>query len=254
MVCEDGRDEDAFGTASCSRQAKGVSDRTCGSSPEPTAGVLSSSVLVLNRVYMAIHVVEVRRALVLLCRELAEVVSIEEGLFGNYDLEAWQEISEFQWAVGQELLSQERSAWNSPEVEWLRCSHSPLKVPRVIRLTRYDRVPRFTMRFSRKNLFARDAHQCQYCGETPGATRLSFDHVVPRSRGGGTSWENVVCCCFDCNARKGNKTPSEAGMSLLKPPRKPTHNPILREKLANPKYASWRSFLANSGHAKSAIA
>lgn len=191
---------------------------------------LNSSVLVLNRFYMAIHVVSVRRALVLLYRELAEVICVDDGQYNNYDFEAWLEISEFLAAEKNELD------------DWIRGVGIEIQVPRIVRLYRYDRLPKKTLRFNRRNLFARDDHQCQYCAMTFPQNQLSFDHIVPRSRGGTTNWENVVCCCLRCNTRKGNRTPKEAGMRLIRNPGPPKQSPLLSVKLDNPKYESWRTF------------
>jgi len=195
---------------------------------------LSASVLVLNRMYMAIHVVGVRRAFCLLYRELAEVIHIEDGHYANYDFETWQLVSE----ISSEAKCEDQ--------DWIRAVAFELQVPRVVRLLNYDRVPRYSLRFSRRNLFARDGHQCQYCGVDAPASQLSIDHVVPRSRGGQTTWENVVCCCIKCNSRKGSRTPKEARMKLLCKPSKPRFNPLLAGKLENPKYRSWRTFLRTS--------
>jgi 5-methylcytosine-specific restriction endonuclease McrA len=195
---------------------------------------LSSSVLVLNRFYLAVHVVSVRRAFALLYREMAEVLDIEDGQYANYDFSAWLEISEL------------RSEAKRPEDDWIRSVTFEVQVPRVIRLLRYDRVPRTSLRFNRRNLFARDGHRCQYCGNSPPSQQLSLDHVIPRSRGGATSWENVVCCCVRCNTRKGGRTPQEARMNLLRPPAIPTQSPLLAMKLNNPKYATWRAFIPTS--------
>ncbi len=83
-------------------------------------------------------------------------------------------------------------------------------MPRVIRLLAYDRLPKQTVRFNRRNLFARDNNRCQYCGKRFPTSELSLDHVVPRSRGGDTTWENIVCSCVACNVRKGGRTPTSA--------------------------------------------
>ncbi len=199
---------------------------------------LNTSVLVLNRGYLAVHVVPARRAFVLLYRELAEVVHVESGQYANYDFESWCEISE--------LRSEEEMV---ADHDWVRTVSIRIQVPRVIRLYRYDRVPRQTLRFNRRNLFARDEHRCQYCGANKPSSQLSFDHVMPRSRGGPTSWENVVCACVDCNTRKGGRTPQEARMKLMRKPTKPKYSPVLVSKLKNPKFESWRSFIpgANRG-------
>ncbi len=195
---------------------------------------LTANVLVLNRLYMAVHVVGVRRAFCLLYRELAEVIHMENGQFANYDFESWQ--------LSSEINADEKTE----EQDWIRAVAFELQVPRIIRLLRYDRVPRYSLRFSRRNLFARDNHNCQYCGKTAPASQLSLDHVVPRSRGGPTTWENVVCCCVECNTRKGGRTPKEARMKLLSKPAKPRFNPLFARKLDNPKYRTWRTFVKTS--------
>ncbi len=197
----------------------------------PISNGLSSSVLVLNRFYMAVHVVNVRRAVGLLFRELAEVIHFEEGQYANYNFESWREISAL------------RASYKQQHEDWIRAINFELQAPRVIRLLFYDRVPRQTLRFNRRNLFARDGNHCQYCGKTFPTSELSLDHVVPRSRGGDTTWENVVCSCVACNVRKGGRTPQEAHMKLIRPPVKPKRSPLLSVKLDNPKYESWKTFV-----------
>lgn len=195
---------------------------------------LSSSVLVLNRFYMAVHVVSVRRAFALLCRELAEVIHIEEGQYANYNFESWREISEL------------KASLKEPHDDWIKAVNFEIQVPRVIRLLFYDRLPKQTIRFNRRNIFARDANRCQYCGRRFPTSELSLDHVVPRSRGGETSWENIVCSCVKCNVKKGGRTPQEANMQLIRPPVRPKRSPLLSVKLGNPKYESWKTFLDNA--------
>jgi 5-methylcytosine-specific restriction endonuclease McrA len=196
-----------------------------------TSDALSASVLVLNRMYMAVHVINVRRAFSLLFRDLAEVVHLESGQYANYDFESWREISEL------------RSQFKEPHEDWIRSVNFEIQVPRVIRLLAYDRLPKQTVRFNRRNLFARDNNRCQYCGKRFPTSELSLDHVVPRSRGGDTTWENIVCACVACNVRKGGRTPTEAHMHLVKQPYKPKRSPLLSIKLGNPKYESWKNFL-----------
>lgn len=192
---------------------------------------LSASVLVLNRTYLAVHVISVRRALSLLCRSLAEVIHIEDGRYANYDFESWREVSELQ------------REFKEPHEDWIRAVNFELRVPRVIRLLIYDRLPKQSVRFNRRNIFARDGNRCQYCGKRFVTSELSLDHVKPRSQGGEASWENIVCCCVKCNVRKGGRTPDEAHMHLIRPPVKPKRSPLLTVKLGNPKYESWKSFL-----------
>jgi 5-methylcytosine-specific restriction endonuclease McrA len=128
------------------------------------------SVLVLNRFYMAVRVVDVRRAMTLLYRGCAEVIVIEEDQYANYDFENWCELSE--------LHAMEKQN----DEDYLRTPTRELQVPRIVRLVLYDRIPKSTVRFNRKTLFARDGYRCQYCGQTRPMSQLSLDHVVPRSQ------------------------------------------------------------------------
>jgi 5-methylcytosine-specific restriction endonuclease McrA len=192
---------------------------------------LSASVLILNRHYMAIHVVDVRRAFGLLFRDLAEVIHIEDGQYANYNFQSWREISEL------------KADFKEPHEDWIRSVSFEIQVPRVLRLLRYDRVPKQRVRLNRRNIFARDANRCQYCGNRFPTSELSLDHVVPTCRGGETRWENLVCACVKCNVRKGGRTPDEAGLKLVCKPIRPKRSPLLTIKLGNPKYASWRSFI-----------
>ncbi len=202
-----------------------------------THSSLNSSVLVLNRSYMAVHVVSVRRALAMLYRELAEIIYVENGQYFNYDFEAWLEVSEFTAADIDRETDLD---------EWVHSVHLSILVPRVIRLNFYDKVPKLILRFNRRNLFARDKNTCQYCGQQLTLRRLSFDHVIPRCHGGKTTWENVVCCCLKCNSRKGDQLPEDVGMKLLRQPKCPRQSPVLNLKLRNPKYEVWRPFLQGS--------
>ncbi len=199
-------------------------------STAPVSG-LNASVLVLNRHYMAVHVVGVRRAFGLLLNQLAEVIHIEDGQYGNYDFQSWREISEL------------RAEFKEPEEDWVRSVNFEVCVPRVLRLLYYDRLPKQRVRLNRRNIFARDGNLCQYCGKRYSTSELSLDHVVPTCRGGGTSWENLVCACVKCNVRKGGRTPKQAGMKLICKPVRPKRSPMLTVKLGNPKYASWKTFL-----------
>lgn len=198
-----------------------------------SSNALNASVLVLNRQYMAIHVVDVKRAFGLLLRQLAEVIHIEDGVYANYDFDSWREISTLRAEFGED----------DPHSDWVRSVNFAIQAPRVLRLLHFDKVPRQRVRLNRRNLFARDGNRCQYCGKGFPTSELSIDHVVPSCRGGQTLWENVVCACVRCNVRKGGRTPSEAHMKLIKKPVRPRRSPMLSVKLGNPKYASWKTFV-----------
>jgi 5-methylcytosine-specific restriction endonuclease McrA len=119
-----------------------------------------------------------------------------------------------------------------------------MRVPSVIRLLEYRRIPHQSRALSRKNILLRDRNTCQYCGEVLSSTELTLDHVIPRSRGGSSTWENLVACCHDCNHRKGSRLPAETGMKLLREPRAfslHTSRHIMR--LMGHSDAKWRKYL-----------
>ncbi len=195
---------------------------------------LDSSVLVLNQHYAAVRVVSARRAFCLLVKEIAEIVSVEDEQFLAYDFESWCE------------LSQLRARYEHDSHEWIKCVRFELAVPRIIRLLFYDRLPRTHVKFTRRNIYARDASRCQYCGKRYATSELSLDHVVPKSRGGTGTWTNIVCCCVKCNSRKGGRTPAEAHMKLVAQPVKPRRSPAITIRLTSRKYASWKQFLSEA--------
>jgi 5-methylcytosine-specific restriction endonuclease McrA len=195
---------------------------------------LDASCLVLNKYYMAVHVVSVRRAFCLLFKELAEVITIDDGRYASFDFASWREVS------------QARVLFREPDDDFIRTVHFEIQVPRIIRLLTYDRLPRQRVKFNRRNLFARDGNRCQYCGKKFTTDALSLDHVVPRVRGGKATWDNIVCACLRCNVRKGGRTPREAGMKLVREPVEPRTSPVVTLKLSHRKYKSWRAFLDNA--------
>jgi len=147
------------------------------------------------------------------------------GQYETFDYDSWQE------------LSIERND------ETIGMVHRAIKIPRVILLIAYDRVPKRRVRFSRYNIFARDRNTCQYCGTAFSRNELNLDHIIPRSQGGISTWENVVCSCHDCNRRKGGKTPDQAHMRLITRPRKPTWTPPLNISLREIMHKEWVPFL-----------
>ena len=195
---------------------------------------LGLNVLVLNQNYLAIRVVNVKRAFSLLFREIAEVVHVDRGQYISYDFAEWCDLSE---------LARE---FEPHAHDWIRTVRFDIAVPRIIRLAFYDRLPRQAVKFNRRNLYARDENCCQYCGKKYSTSELSLDHVVPRSQGGLAAWDNIVCACLKCNIKKGGRTPQQAGMKLVQKPTKPRRNPVISVKLADDRYASWKAFLDNA--------
>ena len=197
---------------------------------------LSANVLVLNRFYQAIRVTNVRRAFSLLCRELAEVIHIETDNVGqsrwqNFNFEDWREISQL------------KAEFEPDGFDWIHTVRFQIAVPRIIRLLAYEKLPRQEVKFNRRNIYARDGNRCQYCGKRTSTTELSLDHVVPKSQGGHSTWENVVCCCVRCNVKKGGRTPDQAHMHLVARPVKPKRSPVINIRLADERYSSWKQFL-----------
>jgi len=141
---------------------------------------LDCNVLVLNKHYMAIRIVGARRAFSLLFRELAEVVSVEQDSYSNYDFQSWCEASEF------------KRNFELDGHDWVSTVNFHIAVPRIIRLLFYDRLPRSEVKLNRRNIFARDRNRCQYCGKKYPTSELSLDHVIPRSMGGKSVWTNMV--------------------------------------------------------------
>jgi 5-methylcytosine-specific restriction endonuclease McrA len=157
-----------------------------------------NAVLVLNHDYQPLNVTSFRRAVGLLCLGKAHAVETDSTVF--------------------------------------RAERVAIRMPTVLRLNHHVRRPTPVLRISRKAVFARDDHTCQYCGARN--VPLTLDHVIPRERGGNTDWANLVCSCTKCNNRKGNQTPEEAGLRLRRKPFRPKFIP----------YISYTKFLAAAGN------
>lgn len=186
--------------------------------------VLDSSVLVLNRHYQPVNVTSVRRAFTLLYQGAAQAIDRE---FKIFDFQSWAALS---------------AEVNDDDV--VRTVSRAIRAPRVIVLQVYDRFPRARVRFSRQNIYLRDGMTCQYCGRRYSRSDLNLDHVIPRSRGGRTTWENVVCSCIPCNVDKGGRTPQEAGMKLLKTPIRPRWSPFAKDAHGGSPHEEWLPFLS----------
>ena len=163
---------------------------------------LIGQVLVLNQDYQPLSLCSVRKSLVLLLLEKAELL-------------------------------------HKDETKRVRTISSSFDFPTVIRLIDYVRIPNKNIVVSRKNVLKRDGNKCQYCGSKEA---LTLDHVIPRSRGGVDSWDNLITCCASCNVKKGNKTPKEANMPLLSKPHKPHHLMYLRSQIASVN-EHWKPYL-----------
>ena len=188
----------------------------------PTYSILNTKVLILNRSYLPIHVTSVRRAFILLYQGMAKAVNDQ---YQTFDFASWSDLSV------------------STRDETIGLVNRVIRVPRVILLISYDRVPKRHVRFSRYNIYARDNCTCQYCSRRLPRQELNLDHVVPRSHGGTSIWENVVCSCHECNRRKGGRTPQQARMLLARKPLKPKWTPFMQETFSLSRYKEWMPFL-----------
>lgn len=180
-------------------------------------------VLVVNRFFQPVQVTSARRAFLLLYGGAA--LAIDEA--GDmHDFPAWRSLPVRDRDHGLPVIG------------------GKLRVPRVLHLRRYERTRRPVIRLSRKNVMLRDAHQCQYCGRRPPVRDLNIDHVMPRSRGGPDSWENLVTACRVCNLRKGWRTPDEASMRLIRSPAPPRWSATMQILMGSPSpFEEWTPFL-----------
>lgn len=152
---------------------------------------MTEQTLLLNADYLPLDVVHWQRAMVLWCQNKVEILE-------THDHE-------------------------------VRAVTFSFRLPSVVRLLQFVKTRRKSqVQFTRANIYARDKHVCQYCCKQHPTQDLTFDHVMPVSRGGLRTWENIVTCCIPCNRRKGNRTPDEAGMKLKQKPVKPGYSPIFR--------------------------
>jgi len=189
--------------------------------------LLNSQVLVLNRLWQAVNICSARRAFTLLYAGHAQVVASDGAdNFFTHDFESWRDLS-----------------LDAPEPEMVTTISWKIRVPRVIVLVLFDRLPKKEVKFTRHNVFERDKNTCQYCGRIFERSELNLDHVLPRDRGGQTTWENVVCSCIPCNTRKGNRLPHEAHMALVRRPKRPKWRPFVHVTFSSQQHESWRHFV-----------
>lgn len=166
--------------------------------------VLEEPVMGLNRNWLWIGMLNVRTALIKL-------------IGADYD-------EDKVYVVDKDYVQHDFASWIKQPIDGDRFIRTPnllIPVPELILVTRYGEVPKHTVKFSRVRILKRDKFTCQYCGKQPGMADLTMDHVMPVSRGGKTVWENCVTACYDCNARKADRTPREAGIRLKRPARVP---------------------------------
>lgn len=196
---------------------------------------MNANVLVLNRSYSPIWITNLKRAFVLLCNGIAEVVSVQDGTYYVYDINSWAEISE---------LKRELNDIDGTE-EWVFSARNVFEAPRIIKLINYDKIPSTKVKLTRKNIFLRDNNCCLYCGKKFNTQDLNIDHVIPSSEGGKNEWTNLVCSCYKCNSKKANKSLKEARMKLIRNPFEPKFIPPINARNSDSRYDSWKGFLSD---------
>jgi 5-methylcytosine-specific restriction endonuclease McrA len=168
----------------------------------------------------------VRRAMSLLYRGLAQVVNPKD--FSTYDFSSWAKASQH------------------AQEDFIQTVRYKIRIPEIVILTGYTGFAKRKVAFNRRTIFERDGYKCQYCGQKYASDDLTLDHVIPRSRGGRSTWDNIVVACVSCNTRKANKLVEEAGMKLLKKPTKPRWPSQSSVKIVRGLYASWERFLSQA--------
>lgn len=194
--------------------------------------LLYEKILVLNKYYQAIQITTLQRAICHLVKGTAKVITPD---WTTHTFEEWLKISQFYNGNGDD-----KKFIRSPSITFL--------IPDAIYLPYYESLPQNEVVFSRQNLLLRDRFTCQYCGKIlKNPKERTIDHVIPKSRGGKTIWSNVVLCCKKCNLKKGDRTPEEAGLKLLKTPKPPRWQALILEEFPKHKKEKWKVFLNFAG-------
>ncbi len=187
-------------------------------------------VLVLNRNWQAVNIVGLRRAFSLLWQDHARVINTFTGDYTVHTAPEWLEYSM-------------ASNPPPPQAEYVRTIRMHIILPKILLLREFDRLPVSEVKFNRQNVFERDNYTCQYSGRTCKVKDLTLDHVIPRERGGRTSWENIVTCSREMNAVKANRLPHEAGLRLVRKPARPKARPFVSVAAGSDVDPSWTQFL-----------
>jgi 5-methylcytosine-specific restriction endonuclease McrA len=195
-----------------------------------SAILTSKKCLVLNKNWTPVGTVTLQRAIIMLFSEYddgtpkAKIIEPD-----TYQTFTWEDWSKFKPLATDESIAAANVAF---------------KIPEIILLSRYEKLPKPKVHFSRRTLYKRDKMTCQYCGAQPGSEELTIDHVTPRAQGGLTTWENCVLACVECNRKKADRTPKQARMKLLSEPKKPDLNSFRYDTIRPVK--SWESFIGTA--------
>lgn len=187
--------------------------------------VTNRPVLVLNKSWHPINVTTVEAAIIMVYKLRSRIIDPTK----DFQLFTWEDWSKFRPMKDELSISS---------------SHESYRLPEVILVYDYDKLPQHGANFSRRQLYKRDNYRCQYCGSRPGIEELSVDHVIPSSQGGQTTWTNCVLSCVECNRKKAACTPEQANMKLLRKPYKPKFNLLKGDRTYVPN--SWKNFVSEA--------
>lgn len=184
--------------------------------------MIDGPALVLNKSYVPIHITTIKRSICIVFKGLGKFVDEQYQL---YDFQSWSELSAHE------------------HDDKIHLTDKAIRVPRIILLQGYDKMPRREVRFSRENVFVRDKSTCQYCGRKLKRNKLNLDHVIPASQGGGSNWQNIVVSCIPCNSSKGGRTPQQAGMKLLHRPVEPKFSLFMHVSPKEKLFDAWKVYM-----------
>jgi 5-methylcytosine-specific restriction endonuclease McrA len=183
------------------------------------------NVLVLNRLYTPTHICTWQKAMTYLCKDHVHALDRD---YISYTFEDWIKFS----------IS------NAEDFSKIKTVNYSIAIPEIIALTKYDRLPEREVKYTRENIFRTYKMKCLYCGNVFSEKDLQVEHIIPRSQGGKSTWDNTVPACKDCNQKKANRTPQQAGMRLIQQPRRPRWiNPLTNVVWYNHPCQSWRHFI-----------
>jgi 5-methylcytosine-specific restriction endonuclease McrA len=192
---------------------------------EPVSYGIRAPVLVLNRFYQPVRLTTARHAFELLY--MGRAAALDES-YQTHDFEQWMTLAA------------------EPPQEFIGTARGRLRIPRLVVLSTHHRTRPASVPLTRKNVFLRDESMCQYCGVRPPSRDLSLDHVVPKSRGGRSTWENLVTACGGCNRKKGQRLTIECGMIPRRIPARPRWSSVVHQEVAPRRFEEWDAFLVAS--------
>lgn len=184
--------------------------------------MISGPCLVLNRSFLPVCITSIKRAICLVFKDYARIVDAQYQLF---DFDSWSDLS---------------VAMHEDQIQ---LTQKAIRVPRVILLNFYEKLPRRDVKLTRQNIFLRDKNTCQYCQRKFKRSELNIDHVIPMSRGGKTTWDNIVCSCLTCNNQKGGRIPHEAGLNLIYKPHKPPYSIFMNVSPKQNLFEAWHVYM-----------